>query len=107
MTPDLVVRPQAWSDLREIALVIAEDSLEAADRFLQDAENAFARLSQMPELGSARRFRRKLLKGLRLWPLPRFPKYLILYYPRENGIEVVRVVHGGRNIEKLLGLRRT
>jgi toxin ParE1/3/4 len=107
MTPHLVVRPQAWTDLRDIALAIAEDSLEASDRFLQDAENAFARLAQMPELGSARRFRRKSLKGLRLWPLPRFPKYLILYYPRENGVEVVRVVHGARNVEKLLGFTRT
>ena len=71
-------------DLREIAFVIAEDSLDASDRFLLDAERAFELLAQMPGIGSARRFRRKSLRGLRLWPLPQFPKYLVLYYPRED-----------------------
>ncbi len=105
MTRRLTVRPQVWSDLREIALVIAENSLEASDRFLLDAESAFERLTQMPALGSARRFRRKSLKGLRLWPLPQFPKYLVLYYPFEDGVEIVRVVHGARRIERLISSR--
>jgi toxin ParE1/3/4 len=107
VTPHVVVRPRVWGDLRDIALRIAEDSLETSDRFLQEAENAFARLAQMPELGSARRFRRKSLQGLRLWPLPQFSKYLILYYVRENGVEIVRVLHGARDIEKILRFQQT
>ena len=37
---------------------------------------------EMPHMGSARRFRREALKGLRLWRVPHFEKYLVVYRPR-------------------------
>ena len=64
---------------------------------------AFALLATMPNMGSARRFRREALKGLRLWRVPQFEKYLVVYRPRRDGVEVIRVLHGARNIERLLG----
>jgi toxin ParE1/3/4 len=54
-------------------------------------------------MGSARRFRREALKGLRLWRVPHFASYLIIYRPINRGIEVLRVLHGARHIEQLLG----
>jgi toxin ParE1/3/4 len=32
-----------------------------------------------------------------------FKKYMIFYRPIEGGIEVLRVIHGARNIQNLLG----
>jgi len=43
------------------------------------------------------------LKGLRRFPVTDFGNYLVFYLPRRDGIEVIRVIHGARDIEVLLG----
>lgn len=103
MKSRVVVRPKARVDIAEIADYIAEENLEAAGRFLDELYQAFNALAKLPLMGSARRFRRERLKGLRLWPVPHFGKHLVVYRPLDAGIEVIRVLHGARNIEKLLG----
>jgi toxin ParE1/3/4 len=99
------VRPRARYDIAEIAHYIAVDNLEISDRFIDAVYQAFEQLARMPNIGSARRFRRVALRGLRLWRVPHFEKYLIVYQPRQDGMEVVRVLHAARNIERLLGQR--
>src|SRR3982751_3382127 len=102
MSARFVVRPKARRDVREIADYIAADNLEASDRFIDEVYAAFQLLAQMPELGSARRFRRESLKGLRLWRVPHgFEKYLVVYRPRPDAVEIIRVLHGARQIERL------
>jgi toxin ParE1/3/4 len=102
MTPQLLVRPQARRDLADIADYIALDNLDAADRFLSESYRAFHNLAHMPHIGSGRRFRRKGLYNIRLWRIPHFEKYLVIYKPMNNGAEIVRVLHGSRDIERLL-----
>ncbi|NES81639.1 MAG: type II toxin-antitoxin system RelE/ParE family toxin [Moorea sp. SIO2B7] len=49
---------------------------------------------------------RHLCQALRLLPLLRsFPidDYLIFYRPLDNGIEILRVISGYRDLEKLFG----
>lgn len=41
-------RPQVIRDLIELATYIAEDNLEASDRFLAAAEATFQQLAKMP-----------------------------------------------------------
>jgi len=103
MTSRFVVRPKARRDIRDIADYIAADSLEASDRFIDEVYRTFELLAKMPHMGSARRFRREALKGLRLWRVPQFAKYIIVYRPAPSGVEVSRVLHGARNVERLLG----
>jgi plasmid stabilization system protein ParE len=64
----LVVRPLAQSDLDEQAHYIAQDSLDAALRFLDAAEAAFDRLAGFPEAGRRREFRHPDLRDVRSWP---------------------------------------
>jgi toxin ParE1/3/4 len=42
------------------------------------------------------------LADLRQWPVPGFEKYLIFYRPAEDGIDVVRVLHGARDLDAIL-----
>jgi toxin ParE1/3/4 len=98
----IVTRPSADQDLDDCFGYIAVDSLESAQRFLKAAETAFDSLSQMPEMGSPREVRNPALVGLRSWPVPGFRNYLIFYLPIEDGIEVIRVLHGARDIPRLL-----
>ena len=40
--------------------------------------------------------------GLRVWRIQGFPNHLIFYRPIDGGIEVVRVLHAARDIDRAL-----
>lgn len=95
-------RPRAKQDLLEQALFIADDNPNAAERFLDAAEAAFARLLEMPEIGAVKEYRNERLAGLRLWHIPGFERHLIFYRPIEAGIEIVRVLDAARDVAAIL-----
>ena len=43
-----------------------------------------------------------LLKSLRVFRVSGFDRIVILYRPLPNGVEILRVVHGSRNLQSLL-----
>jgi toxin ParE1/3/4 len=98
----IVVRPRADQDLTEHAQYIARDNVEAGLRFYAAAEETFQALAALPKMGSARDYRNPRLTGLRMWRVKDFEKYLIFYRPMPSGIEVIRVLHGERDIEAIL-----
>jgi toxin ParE1/3/4 len=86
---------RAGIDPDDIWLTIAErDSPVAADRVLARLYDAFVSLSLSPRIG-ARRFH--FGPNLRMFPVY---EYLIFYRPMDDGVEIVRVLHGKRNITK-------
>ena len=82
-------------DLLDIWLYIAADSPNSADKLLADIENRLFILAKNPRIGH----QRNDVSGDALC----FPhkKYLILYRQQDGGIEVVRVVHGMRDIKNI------
>jgi toxin ParE1/3/4 len=56
----------------------------------------------MPLIGSPREVKDARLSGLRMWPVEGFPSHLIFYLPQEDGIEVIRVLHGARELRRIL-----
>ena len=92
----------ARQDLIEHYLFIGRDDPDAAERFLDGAERTFKRLSGMPRSGRAWRSTNPRLAGLRLAVIADFPNYLVFYRPEDKGITVVRVLHGARDIERVL-----
>jgi len=44
------------------------------------------------------------LKGLRRIPVKGFENYLVFYLPHQGGIDVIRVLHGARNIDNIFAL---
>jgi len=71
-------------------------------RLLRAAEDTLLELAQMPEMGVAVSFERSRDRKLRRWRIRGFENFLIFYCPIEDGIEVIRVLHGAREIERLL-----
>lgn len=57
MSIHVVKRPSARRDIVEIAVFIAEDSVDASDRFLEAVELTFQALARMPRAGAPCRFR--------------------------------------------------
>src|SRR5690242_1021016 len=94
-------REEAQTDLYNHATYIARDNLPAAERFLEAAEEAFERLAEMPGMGSVREYKDPALSGMRMWPIPGFTNYLIFYLATEDELEVLRVLHGAQNLNKI------
>jgi len=96
-------KPAAVRDLIANGRHIAKDSLSAAERFLDAAERTFAELARHPHMGRERHFQRR--PGLRSWHVDGFDNYLIFYRPIANGVEIYRVLHGARDLRRLLTRR--
>ena len=99
--PRIVRKPKAKRDIVDIASFIALDSAPAAERFVEAVEVTLQALARMPRMGAARTFRRPSLAGLRMWSIKGFERYLVFYRPLPDGIDVIRVVHGARDIQRL------
>ena len=98
-----VIRPRADRDLDDQAYYYAtEGSPEVGHRFLVAAHDTFALLAMQPNMGWDARSRHPELTDLRVFRVKDFEKVLILYWPLLEGVEILRVVHGSRNLEVLL-----
>ena len=86
----------AENDLLEAWLYVAEDSVTAADRMLDQIEAEAIRLLDHPEMGGERR---ELSPGIRSWPTS--TPYTLFYFPDEQGIIVARVLHHARDIQAI------
>ena len=71
------------------------DNPQAADRLLLDIDEQCCLLADNSRMGVARP---EIAPSARSWSLGR---YLILYRIIPDGIEVVRVIHGARDLEHL------
>lgn len=98
----IVKRPAVLLDIEEHAWFIFADNEEAGLRFPFACDATFERLAEDPHIGSARRFLHSRLSGLRMWPVKGFPNHLVFYRPLDDGVEIVRVLHGAREIKNVL-----
>lgn len=89
--------PEARADLFEIWSYIEADNPAAARRVLERIANACDRLVDFPCIG---RNRDDLRSGLRSWVTD---NYLVFYTITGEVVEIVRVLHGARDIEAILG----
>jgi len=93
--PSVVIRPQALQGIAEIWAYIAEHSPRQADIFAAALDHEIRELARRPMIGRARP---ELFADLRSLP---FGRYVIFYLPGKRGIEVVRVLHGSRDVKPL------
>jgi toxin ParE1/3/4 len=69
-----------------------------AERFLQRAEEAYQKLTAMPFLGGEAPHLPAEHQDVRVWPIKGFAKYLIYYRPVEDGIQILCVLYGMRDL---------
>lgn len=93
--PRLRFLPAARAELIEIGEYIRNDSPVAAGRFVAKIEEACWRYAGMPGMG---RLRPEIGPNVRSFP---FGNYVVFYHQVPDGIEVLHVVHGARDIERL------
>ena len=92
----VLLTPLAESDLEAIWLTVALDNPTAADRLLARIGEKLERLGDFPDMGAPRP---ELAPGARLLVEG---SYLVLYETMNDGVLVVRVVHGARDLTDLI-----
>ena len=102
MSHPVAIRPQAELDLIQHAVFLGQDNPVVAQKFLEAAQQVFAKLAQMPGLGRLREFEDPRLAGLRSYLITHFENYIVFYLLTDAGIEVIRVLHGAQDIEEHL-----
>ncbi len=95
-----VLSVAAELDLDEIWDYIAQDNIDAADRWIDKLFEAFHSLAKTPRMGHKR-------EDLTAFPVLFWPvgAYLILYRIQEDLIEIVAVTQGARDIPTFLSQR--
>ena len=103
MSYSVKITAEADNDLRSIYEYIAFElkSSENAIRQLDRLEQSILKLNEMPERYKLYENEPWKSKGLRMMPVDNF---IVFYIPdnEKNTVTVIRVMYGGRNIEKQL-----
>jgi len=95
-----VLSVAAELDLDQIWEFIAQDNIDAADRWIDKLFDAFQSLAQLPGMGH----RREDLTDFPIlfWPVG---AYLVLYRVQTEWIEIVAITQGARDIPAFLSER--
>lgn len=75
-----------------------------AFRFRKAVRESLGRIRQYPRIGS---LYRGSIRGLRSWPVKGFEIIRIYYIEESDGLRVVRILHGSRNVRQILRERET
>jgi len=71
-------------------------------RFLVAAHQTLALLANQPEMGWHPRLKHPALEAVRVFRVSGFTKVLVLYRAVDDGVDILRLVHGSRNLQALL-----
>jgi toxin ParE1/3/4 len=91
----IVRTPAAVRDLEAITDYIAVDNLTAALAFYDEIDRLLTLIAQYPDLGEAVD---QLSPGLRRLTLG---NYLLFYCRADDQIDLVRILHGARDIDRM------
>lgn len=93
--PAVLRTDRAEEDLLDIWAYIAQDSPVAADAFVDELVETCLTLAEHPAAGHGRP---ELAPDLRSFS---HGNYIIFYRPIDNGVLVIRVLHGARDLTEL------
>jgi toxin ParE1/3/4 len=89
------ITPLAQTELDGIFAYLVENNYGSTIKFFDDLGKVFRLLSENPKMGT---LHQKYIVGMRSFP---YKRYVIFYFPTENGIEIYRVIHDARDIDDL------
>ena len=90
-----IISQLAIKDLEEIIDYFSEHNIEAGEKFLSEFEKKCKYLVDFPSIGRGYDDIKPSLRGLPL------ASYIIFYRSINDGIEIVRVISGYRDLESL------
>jgi toxin ParE1/3/4 len=103
MRPKIERSGRSLQDLEELIDYLRDRSEEVAARFVVATEGTFGFLAANREVGQLCHFADPRLTGMRVWRVEGFPNHLVYFRPVSDGVEILRVLHGARDVEALFG----
>jgi toxin ParE1/3/4 len=97
----LVVHPRADLDVMECFTYLAQRNAAAAKRFLDAIEQLLPTIASRPNDGHRYLHAKRETEDWRYVRVPGFKKYLAFYRITDAAVEVVRIVHGSRDLETI------
>jgi toxin ParE1/3/4 len=102
MSLRILQRRRARQDVLELIAYIAKENPQAAEKLYSAYERTLTTLSENPDIGWLYPTDNPRLAGLRAFPIGRFRTYLIFYRHSADTLDVIRVLHGMRDLERIL-----
>lgn len=102
MSRRLLVARRADLDIEEICDYLAARSVRTAERFLDAIQSALASIARFPEAGGRLLLEEHPHLDFRYCRVAGFETYLAFYRLTDMTIEVVRVLHGSRDLASAL-----
>ena len=95
---EIIPRALAEQDVNDaLEFYLAEAGRKVALGFIDALERTYRLIGQQPGAGSSRYAHELDLPGLRSWPLRGYP-YVVFYVPRDDFIDVWRVLHAASDL---------
>ena len=98
----LSIFPAAEADVDSAAQFIAADNLAAALRFYDSVDSTYSQILDHPVRWPPYELDEPRLANVRKRSVLKFPNYLVFYRIEDQRIEVIRVLHGARDIAAIL-----
>jgi toxin ParE1/3/4 len=98
----LTLSPRAGEDIDEAALFLAEDSLRIVLRFYDNVQKTLSVIAEHPNRFPLYPLSHPRLQQIRKYTVIGFKNYLIFYHIKQNRIEIIRILHGARDIPSIL-----
>jgi len=98
----LIVRHQADDDTTALTARIVATSPRTAQRFVDRLFRTYRLLEAFPHLGSTPPAGLGLDPAIRFMTMRRYHRVVIVYLPLPDGVEIIRVVEGNRDLATLL-----
>lgn len=100
------VAQEARRDILRCMRYLANENANMPERFLKAFEKTCKTLLDMPRMGREKNYGHVSLRGVREFPIVRFQKYLVYYRENKGKLEVVRVLHGARDLPAIFAEER-
>jgi toxin ParE1/3/4 len=101
MDGDIHVSRKAEEDILGCMRYLSSENPSLPARFLSAFEATCKNLLDMPHIGKVWTFEYAALLTVREIPMREFTKYLVFYRENHGDIEIVRVIHGARDLPSI------
>ena len=102
MSYRLRILPMADADVDEVGLFIAGDNFDAALRFYDAVERTYRQIRDHPKRWPRYDLDHRRLPELRKLSVIGFRNFLVFYHIEDDVVEIIRVLHGARDIPSVL-----
>lgn len=100
MSLEIIQTEEATADVIKAAnYIAARFSLNTSDKFLAAVKSTYREIAEMPGMGAACDYGQPELKGMRMWRVAKYPRFLVFYMTTGRELIILHVLNGSQNLD--------